>query len=82
MNSISIHLNKRPTRWLNTNRAKLSQNGLQKYTIPIENNHSCKKKVFLIKSLRQTEVESGKRERVRDGERESKKIEEHNNFIL
>jgi len=30
------------------NRTELPQNGLQKYTIPIENNACGKKKVFLI----------------------------------
>jgi len=34
------------------NLANLPQNGLQKYTIQLENKHSFKKKVFLIKSLR------------------------------
>ena len=38
----------------------LPQNGLQKYTIQLENNNSIKKKVYLIKSLRLIHVNDGK----------------------
>jgi len=50
MNSISIPFKQKPAPIRATNRANLSQNGLQKYTIPLENNQSRKKKIFLIKT--------------------------------
>jgi len=50
MNSISIPFKQKPVAIRDTNRANLSQNGLQKYTIPLKNNQSRKKKVFLIKT--------------------------------
>ncbi len=50
MNSISIPFEQKLCAIRDTNRANLSQNGLQKYTIPLENNQSRKKKVFLIKT--------------------------------
>ena len=51
MNSILFPFQQKITTVTNSNRANLPQNGLQKYTIPTENNDSNKKKVFLIKSL-------------------------------
>jgi len=52
MNSDTIHINEKSTLELVKSCTNLPQNGLQKYTIQSENNHTSKKKVFLIKSLR------------------------------